>query len=660
MKILLLTDKLDNGGAETHLLTLARSLTSLGCQITVASSGGAMVASLSRFDISHLTLPLHRKDPISLLRSYLSLRSLCRRLGIQLIHSHARVPSLIAHYLSRDLGIPLVTTAHARFSLTPLRRRLSRWGDSTVAVSEDLKQYLVDSYSLSPSRITVIPNGIDTSLFTPQPLLSGVTRIAFLSRLDSDCSLGARLLCAIAPTLCRRFGRLEIVIGGGGSCLSEIARRASAANSALGFRCVRVVGRVEDVPRFLRGCSAFVGVSRAAAEAALCGIPVILCGDEGFFGHLTADRLDSALATNLCARGCPTPRAESLLSTLTRLLRYDRNALRSSTLALRGLMAQRTDSLLTAEATLRVYRSARLPCRGSPEVLLCGYYGFGNMGDDALLRASTARAYSELCGLSVGALTRYPVRSTEKFGLRCIDRGFVPSLLWALMRCKYFILGGGTLLQADTSRRSLLYYVALLRIAHLFGAKCLIWGGGLGTLSGRRQRALTRGALGKCAYVGLRDKRSCDLARALGAKPRLEGDLSDSIPPCSAARAGLLLGKAFGGKVDKPFIIIAPRRGSGLGELERAVARAVAAGALPLTVAMHSEADGGICRALRARLGGCVLSEIDYSDLLGIMSHGSCAGVYSMRFHALLAARRVGVPYYAFGSDVKLNEFKEK
>ena len=63
MKILLLTDKMDIGGAETHVFSLARELHRAGNRVAVASSGGALALSLG---LPHYTLPLDKKDPISL------------------------------------------------------------------------------------------------------------------------------------------------------------------------------------------------------------------------------------------------------------------------------------------------------------------------------------------------------------------------------------------------------------------------------------------------------------------------------------------------------------------------------------------------------------------------------------------------------------------
>ena len=206
----MLTDGMDIGGAETHISSLALGLMRLGHTVVICSPGGASAKRLCEAGITHLTLPLASHSPISMLICYRSLLKIVKNGSFDVIHSHARLPSLIAHLVSRRLSVRHVTTVHARFTLSPIRRRLSRWGTLSSAVSQDLKQYLIDSYSIPPENIWVIPNGIDTSLFYPESdrQMHVIPKIGTLSRLDRDCSLSAIMLCSIAPRLCAELGRI--------------------------------------------------------------------------------------------------------------------------------------------------------------------------------------------------------------------------------------------------------------------------------------------------------------------------------------------------------------------------------------------------------------------------------------------------------------------
>ena len=74
MKILLAIGSLEVGGAETHLVSLARGLARSGDRVTVVSSGGSMVRELTASGILHVTVPLHRRTPDGLILSYFRLR----------------------------------------------------------------------------------------------------------------------------------------------------------------------------------------------------------------------------------------------------------------------------------------------------------------------------------------------------------------------------------------------------------------------------------------------------------------------------------------------------------------------------------------------------------------------------------------------------------
>ncbi len=658
MKILMLTDEFGCGGAQTHISSLAKELSLRGHKVIVASSGGEAVRTLT---VPHITLPLNQKRPLACAVSLLLLNALVKKERFDIIHAHARLPASLCQHIAKNHGICFVTTVHARFPLSPIRTSLSRWGSMSIAVSEDLKQYLIEAYRSSPQNIEVIPNGIDTRAF---PLKAFVTKeicIATLSRLDCDCALTAHLLCRLAVPLCHKYGRLKILIGGGGSEYENVKKSARSANKQLGFECVYVVGKVYDIPAFMHSASVFAGVGRAAIEAALCGIPTVICGDEGFGGLLTPQGFTSALSCNFCARECKAPTEALLLSELCTVI--DSQSGTADT-ALRQMLVEHCDIRRTTDATEQLYRRAmRLKKKTAVggDVVLCGYYGYSNVGDDALLHSAVQRARCEFDGMKITALTRYGKRQSEYFGVACRNRSSLLEASRAIRHSKYFILGGGTLLQDSTSLRSLLFYSALLLYAKACGADCRIWGGGIGELSRPLSVCITAAVLRACSYCGLRDIYSQKSAKRLlkGSPQRtvsLEDDLARTIPPCTDTRAEYLLSRVLNSKQKQKFVLAVPNGRCDISPLCRAVRCAKRKQIFPLFVIMHRKEDKRLCRTLAERFGGAVLEDICFADLVGIAKR-SC-GVYSMRLHALIAADMAGVPAHAFGDDIKLRGYK--
>lgn len=320
MKILLLTDRMDVGGAETHVATLARGLQKEGIDVAVQSTGGRLADELRDEGIEQYALPPLRRSLWSLIRARSAIRRVAESGGFDLLHAHARLPALLLRGCEKWKGHPIpAVTAHAVFRSGILLERVCYWGRGTVAVSEDLRAHLCDQFGVPAETVTVIPNGIDCERFSPPDSPPSPHSILFASRLDADCSLGAELLCDVAPALAEIYPDLQITLAGGGNVLPYFFGRAEQINRGRKEPLIRTLGSVSDMPSLLRKNRIFVGVSRAAMEAAACGCAVLLCGNEGYAGVLSPSNPAQA-CSNFCGRGAQTPSAELLLAELSRLL----------------------------------------------------------------------------------------------------------------------------------------------------------------------------------------------------------------------------------------------------------------------------------------------------------------------------------------------------
>jgi polysaccharide pyruvyl transferase CsaB len=163
-------------------------------------------------------------------------------------------------------------------------------------------------------------------------------------------------------------------------------------------------------------------------------------------------------------------------------------------------------------------------------VLICGYYGEHNLGDDALL-AVLLQQLPQGCRPVVTARDQQQVR--RLFGVQTTDRTRLAAVLRALAGCDALVLGGGSLLQDATSLRSLIYYAVLMAAARLQGKPVVLWAQGLGPLRRRRSRALVRALLPQATAISWRDGASAALARSWGVEALVGSD-----PVWSMARRG--------------------------------------------------------------------------------------------------------------------------
>ena len=312
MKILFVTMALGIGGAETHVVELSRALAAMGHDVTVASAGGVFVPALEAAGVRHVTLPLDSKRPGAVLAAKSGLTSLILGGGFDVVHGHARIPNFILSRVHKKAPFRFAATAHGTFAVNALWRKLSFWGERTIAVADDVRDYLVREYGVSPDKIDVTVNGIDTSRFAPRDaddaLLSEFgldpshRRVVFVGRLEADNDLAARQLCEIAPSLSADFGDLDIVIVGDGGDAQNVRAAADRANEAAGRTVVTLAGARSDVERVLCGATAFVGIARCALEAMACGVPAVVAGSYGYIGVFDAKKLEIARGSNFCGR----------------------------------------------------------------------------------------------------------------------------------------------------------------------------------------------------------------------------------------------------------------------------------------------------------------------------------------------------------------------
>jgi len=147
------------------------------------------------------------------------------------------------------------------------------------------------------------------------------------------------------------------------------------------------------------------------------------------------------------------------------------------------------------------------------KILLCGYYGHGNAGDEIVLAGILQGIASSGIPFEARALSVDPVKTAALHGLACYPRFKPVALLKALIWCDVLVLGGGSLIQDATSRRSAAYYIWLMRLALGMKRRVFLWAQGFGPLNDPGLRRLAASAISRASGITLRDPLSLiDLA----------------------------------------------------------------------------------------------------------------------------------------------------
>ncbi len=283
-------------------------------------------------------------------------------------------------------------------------------------------------------------------------------------------------------------------------------------------------------------------------------------------------------------------------------------------------------------------------------VLLCGYYGEHNLGDDSLLQV----ALGQLPAGVIPTVTAYDEREVhERFGVATVPRRSLRQVLDALKGMDALVLGGGSLLQDSTSFRSLLYYGALITAAKLQGKQVLLWGQGLGPLRRRRSRLLVRTLLPFATAMSWRDQASASLAAEWGLEGLVAPDPVWALAP-----------QQWRGKQGPLVVCFRPTNHldaqawapylAALSSLAEEENREV------MWLAFHGEQDRGLLAQLLS--DGLLSPELERRSREVIPAHpreamavfASAGLVLAMRLHGLILATLSGSPTVALSYDPKV------
>ncbi|MCM1981662.1 polysaccharide pyruvyl transferase CsaB [Lyngbya confervoides] len=144
----------------------------------------------------------------------------------------------------------------------------------------------------------------------------------------------------------------------------------------------------------------------------------------------------------------------------------------------------------------------------SKQVLLCGYYGYGNGGDEALLSTLLQMLPPSVIPVVMSAT---PAKTAQDYGVVTCNRNDPLAVMRALIQADAFIWGGGSLIQDVTSWASPLFYLGWMGIAQLLGRTTLAWAQGIGPLNRPISRAMARWTFSRCSARSTRDRASAHL-----------------------------------------------------------------------------------------------------------------------------------------------------
>lgn len=680
MKVIHLISGGDSGGAKTHVLSLLQNLNKTITAQLVCFRDGPFAEEARAMGIPTMicggnNIPHLRRE----LAAYI------QQGGYQLIHCHGSRANMIGALLRGPTGLPVVSTVHSDYKLDYMGRPFARltfgainaWAlrhlDYRIGVSDAMVDLLIDR-GFPPDRFYAIYNGID---FTPAP--SQGDRLAYLRGLGADVeenSVVVGIAARLNPvkdmsTLIRGFAeghkscpRLRLVIAGDGEerqKLEDLAKELGVEKevtfagwisggmdrfySALDVNALTSLS--ETFPYALTEGARF---HLATVATAVGGIPYLI--DQDVNGYLFTPGDWQTLGRYLAALG----NGDALRREMGEKL-YEKASAKFSIQS-------------TVDTQLHIYeeiiRRHNRPKRDRDGVVICGAYGRGNAGDDAILEAILQEMRSIDPDMPITVLTKDPKATRLTYRVRTAGRMDVGTWKKAMRHAGLYINGGGSLIQDVTSRRSLWFYLHNIQAAHKAGCKVQMYGCGIGPVLREQHRKLAARVLNASVdVITLREPDSLKELQSMGVtKPEilLTADPALTLPAASEDEIDSVLLRA-GIPTHGKYLCFALRNWKGFEDKAPLFAQAAkyayeTYGLTPVFAAVEKHLDPVAGRLAAAGL------DIPHYFLDDAGSAGTIIGalsrmqaVVSMRLHALIFAAGQGIPLAGVVYDPKVSAF---
>ena len=677
MKIMHLISGGDVGGAKTHVLSLLEELSKGNEVELVCFVDGPFAREAWEKGIN--TRILKKRSMLHVARN---LKKYLKNKQFDILHCHGSKANVVSMLMGKA-SCPVISTIHSDPRLDYMGRPLANWTigflnrfalrrrDGWVAVSDAMKERMA-LRGYDAGRMEVIYNGVAFPKKLPH-----LPRQAYLQSLGLDWNednviygIAARIdPVKDMTTLVRAFAatvaecpEARLLIAGIGDQEQQIRALAAELCPA---GTVHFAGWVSDMNSFYHALdvnmltSISETFSYAVTEGArmhcatICtpvgGLPrVVIDGKTGYL----VDVGDHARMAHRMIELARDPKLRARLGSAI----YEKVRAEFSAEA----MGARQEEIY------RTFLNRKLRAeQGRYGAVICGAYGKGNAGDDAILTCMIRQLRQQDPELPITVMTRKPRLTGAMAGVSTVHIFNIIAAGRVMKKSKLYISGGGSLIQNVTSSRSLHYYLYSIRQAKRAGCTVMMYGCGIGPVNGARDRARAAEVLEQnVELIALRDRESLQTLRAFGVeRPRIcvTADPALLMEGDSTAADRALARSALEPEGKYALYVLRPWEGT----QEKLSAICAAAdygweryGLVPLFYTLEPGRDDEITRTAAAMVKApcrCLPPLTDGAALCGLM--GRMELVVSMRLHALVFACAQQTRVAAISYDPKVSGF---
>lgn len=682
MRILQMMGGGDVGGAKTHIMTLVQALSKENDVCLVSFRDGdfpkeAIKRGINVKIFQYLNLFTCRNKVLELIDEFKP----------DIIHCHGSKSNVIGVMIgAKRPNIPIMTTVHSDYKLDYMGNPLKQYTYGTLNAIAlrfmDFHQPVADRMArtlitrgFDPQKMCVIYNGMDF-----KDPIQNLDRIAYIkdkwgmdiSDDDIVCGIAARLTAVKDIFTCvkgfaiavKEQPKLKLLLAGDG----EDEKPLRKLIQSLGIEDkVLFCGWVKEMDKFFASIdiNLLTSVSETFPYSILEGIRegcATICSDVGGMSEL----IDSGENGFIFK-----PKDYETLAKDILILANDKEKRQTFAKKLYE-KADRDFSLRTmCQTQINNYKTVikrfeRQKKYKRDEIVICGAYGKGNSGDDAILKAIVQEMRAIDPDRRITVMSRRPLETKLVYRTDAVYTFRFGQILKRLHKSALYINGGGSLMQDVTSTRSLRYYLLTLDQAKRMGCKVIMYGCGIGPINKPSNRKCAAKTINRSVdIITLRDDLSRGELNSMGiVKPdiRLSADPTIILKPAS----DLLVDTAFeecNVPLDKNYIGFGIRKWKSLDEVSDEIVKAAEYaykkyGLIPLFVPIEYPSDLEPAQQIGSKLK-CpyymITKRQSIETTIGILARMKT--VIGIRLHSLMFSAAAGVPVIGMSYDIKVDGF---
>jgi polysaccharide pyruvyl transferase CsaB len=301
-------------------------------------------------------------------------------------------------------------------------------------------------------------------------------------------------------------------------------------------------------------------------------------------------------------------------------------------------------------------------------VLISGYYGFDNAGDDTVLYGIINSLKKQLPTIDIAVLSNKPKETEALFGIAAYNRWRFSEIIKQLKQSDLLLMGGGSLLQDATSPRSVIYYLGIVTIAKLLNKPVIFFAQGFGPISHQISKTLIRMVVNKVDVITVRDERSAEDMQQLGVTRPIQvtADPAVTIDP---RHVDLTLGQkhlVVHPHKEQRSVAISIRPWKNEQAYKKEIAKMadelITKGWTVYFLPMQFPSDIAPSEDIRRHMketGVVLLNEkMSFHEIISFI--GNMDFVIGMRLHSIIIAAVLGIPCVGISYDPKIDRFLDR